>query len=640
MLDAMRNGAHSKIISTFLFGLLMLAAGGMAFMDVGGFFRNGTVGNNIAKIGREEISAQAFDNTVQRIARAQGMTAKQAYQYGLTGQILQQDINSRLLSQGAMKNDIYVGDAQVAEQINQMLAPALKGQPGADRHAVLQTLLRNQNMGEAELIGTIRNSMMSTILQAAIQSGTTTPPRQEALDIYRVQNESRTVQGFILTNESVKGVEDAKEETLKALYEAAKGAKYSIPETRKFTMAILGEDNVRASLKISDEDLKKEYDKNSVSYTAPEHRVVQQAVLDKEESAAKVVAAIKGGKGLKDAVQAVTSSSTAYLGEDNFVKAGLPKPVADATFDAKADQAVGPVKTPLGYHVLVVKKIIAPEVKSFESVREDLRKGLIQEKMGQQMQTTANTVDDRLAGGEDINKIAQELGLKVETIGPVGNGGATSDKHDALKDYGKDRAYILKTAFEMNEGETAPVLQLGDGRYAAIHMDKVDPLSFRPYEDVRAEIKKDWLAEQQASLNHDRAVRVQQDIAGGNKPLAAAASENGFSVVTFSGLKRTTPQPAIGEEAMSYIFDAVKGETISSPVPNGYLIGTVTSVDTPDPAKVSDADLKPVIEQLKKQSGQDVMMAYVRHLQDKLGVKVNRELLDRMYGLESGTTAE
>ncbi len=636
MLDALRHGAHSKIISTFLFSLLLLAAGGMAFMDVGGFFRNGISTNSIAKVGREDINMQAFDNSVQRIAHAQGMTPKQAYQYGLIAQILQQDINSRLLSQGAMKNGIYVGDAQVAEQINQILAPMMKGQPGADRRAVLQNVLRTQNMGEAELIGTIRNSMMSTILQAAIQTGTTTPSRQEALDLYRAKNETRAVEGFILTNDSVKGVEEAKDDTLKALYEAAKGTKYAVPETRKFTIAILNEDNVRSSLKISDEDLKKEYDKNSVSFAAPEHRVVQQAVLDKEDLATKVAEAVKSGKSLKDAVQSVTGKATAYMGEDNFVKAGLPKPVADATFDAKADQAIGPVKTPLGYHVLVVKKIIAPEIKSFDSVREDLRKDLIQEKMGQQMQNTANTVDDRLAGGEDINKIAKELGMKIETIGPVGNGGATPDKHDALKDYGKDRTYILKTAFEMNEGETAPVLQLSDGRYAAIHMDKVTPLSFRPFEDVRDDIKKSWLGDQQASMNHDRAVRVQQDVAGGKKTLAAVATENGFTITTFSGLKRDAPQANIGEEGMSYIFDAGKGETISSPVPSGYLIGTIKSVDIPDASKISDADLKPIMDNLKKESGQDMMMAYVRYLQDKLGVKVNRNLLDMMYGPEAG----
>jgi peptidyl-prolyl cis-trans isomerase D len=636
MLDAMRHGAHSKIISTFLFSLLLLAAGGMAFMDVGGFFRNGVSTNSIAKVGREDINIQAFDNSVQRIARAQGMTAKQAYQYGLIAQILQQDINSRLLSQGAMKNGIYVGDEQVAQQINEILAPAMKGQPGADRRAVLQNLLRTQNMGEAELIGTIRNSMMSTILQAAIQSGTTTPSRQEALDIYRAMNESRTVEGFILTDESVKGVEEAKDETLKALYEAAKGTKYAVPETRKFTLAILSEDNVRSSLKVSDEDLKKEYDKNSVSFTAPEHRIVQQAILDKEETAAKVAEAVKSGKNLKDAVQAVTGKATAYMGEDNLVKAGLTKQIADPAFEAKVDQAVGPIKTPLGYHVLVVKKIIAPEVKSFESVKEDLRKSLLQEKMGQQMQNTANTVDDRLAGGEDINKIASELGMKVETFGPIGAGGATADKHDALKDYAKDRAYILKTAFEMNDGETAPVMQLSDGRYAALHMDKITPLSFRPYEDVRDEIKKDWLGQQQASLNHDRAIRVQQAVASGNKTLAAAASENGFTVTTFSNLKQAAPQANIGPEGTSYIFDAAKGETISSPVPNGYLIGIIKSVDIPDAAKVSDADLKPILDKLKKDAGQDVMLAYVRHLQDKLGVKVNRNLLDMMYGPEAG----
>ena len=93
MLTAMRDGAHSKIIKFFLFGLLIMATGGMVFMDVGGFFRNGVGVNTIAKAGDESISSQEFDRAVQRVVSKQGMTAKQAYQFGLVEQILQQEIS-------------------------------------------------------------------------------------------------------------------------------------------------------------------------------------------------------------------------------------------------------------------------------------------------------------------------------------------------------------------------------------------------------------------------------------------------------------------------------------------------------------------------------------------------------------------
>jgi peptidyl-prolyl cis-trans isomerase D len=636
MLNAMRDGAYSTIIKFVFFGLLLMATGGMVFMDVGGFFRNGVGNNTVAKVAGQDISGPEFDQNVRRVLSRQGMAAKQAYDLGLIDRILGQEVNSMLLTQGALKNGIYISDDAVGKQINEMLAPAMKDRAGAKRKDVLRQLLQQQGMSEQDLIGTIRQSMTSTVLQAALQSGTTSVPRQEALDIYRVQNESRTVEGFFLPNNTVKGVPEANDAVLKAFYEAGKDSKYAIPETRMFTMAILGEDNVKSSINIPDEDLKKEYDRAAATYASPEQRVVQQAVADKEETAKQIMEAVKSGKSLKDASKAVTGKDTTYMGEQTYVKAGLTKAISDAAFAAAVDQPVGPVKTALGYHVLLVKKIIPADKKSFESVKEQIRKELVQTKLSQQMLNTANSIDDRLAAGDDLDKVAREMNLKIEKIGPVGREGATPDKHDAFKDYPKDRAYILKSAFEMNEGESAPVMQLSDGRYAAIHMDKIKPRTYQSFESVREELKKSWTADQQASLNHNRAAMAQQLIAGGQKTLPGLAAEMQVSVTTLKDLKHVGEPPQnIGKQGLDALFDAGLGETVMAPVPDGYLIGTIKAIENPDPSKVSDKDLKPIMDSLKKNSGDDIMMAYIKYLQDTLGVKVNRNLLNLMYGQES-----
>lgn len=638
MLNAMRDGAQSKIIKFFLFGFLVMAVGGMALMDVGGFFRNGVGTNSVAKIGSESISSLQFDQTLQRVLSQQGMQAREAYEFGMVDQILQGEINQRLLTQSAYEMGIYAGDATVAKQIASLIDPLVKSQPNAQRSDVLKTVLRAQGMTEQGLVDTLRRSMMNTVLQNTIQTSTAIPSRSEALKIYQIQNETRDVDGFILTDSSVKNVDDVQEEVLKAFYEAGKSSRHVIPETRSFTIAILSEKDLKADSALTDEALEKEYQKSIKSYTLPERREIVQAVLGTQADADKVLAAVRDNKQfLKDAVKAVTGKTTAYQDETLFAREGLVKAMADAAFNAKEGDVSGPVQTPLGWHVFIVQKTIPEAARPFAEVKDSIRKELSEGHLSQQLFDTANIVDDRLASGEDIAAIAKEMHMSLTQIGPVGADGSTQDKRDALKDFAKDREDILTTAFELSEGESAPVLELSDGRYAAIHMDTVNERSFKSYESVKDELKKLWTTDQQEAANMERAKKTQQEIAAGTKTLSAAAAELGAKIESFKGLKRTgEPSKALGQDAQNALFDAVDGETIVTRVENGYLIATVKATKLPDPAKVTDKDLEKLTGALEDAAGTEFMQAYLQHLQDKKKVRINRHLLSTMYGPESG----
>lgn len=636
MLTALRDGTHSKILKLVLFGLLLMGAFGMVLMDVGGFFRGGMGSTTIAKAGREKINYVAFDRSVQRILQQQGMSARDAYQFGFMDQILQAEIADRVLTQAAAKMGLMVSDDVVAKHINSIIDPAAK-QQGVDRKVIFDRVLQSQGMSEQMFVSTLRRSLMNSLLQTTVMTAAAAPSRQEAAALYSYQNETRDIDALIMPNSSVKDVQEAPDDVLKAFYEAGKSAKYSIPETRSFVIAVLDESNIKGKMQISDEDLKKEYDRSIKSFTAPERRTVQQAVLTTQDEADKVIAAAKEGKNLKDAVKYVTGKDAAYTGEQIYEQNGLVKDIADAAFGAESGQVLGPIKTPLGLHVLVVTKITPPETESFDKVKESIRKELASSRLSEELYSTSNAIDDRLAAGENIEDIAKDMGLKVQTIGPVRNDGSTPDDHDAMKEMEKDRAYILKSVFEMNEGETAPVMELSGGRYAAVRVDKVTPLSFRPYEDVKKEIAAGWLDEQRASVNRERMQKAQQAIESGEKTLGQIATELGGKTQNFNGLKRKGDAPkALGPEAVQSLFEGVKGESVMAEVPDGYMIGVVRDVAMPDPSQIAEKDLKALMDSTSRSQQEEFMQVYMQQLQKKIGVKVNRHLLDMLYGPESG----
>jgi peptidyl-prolyl cis-trans isomerase D len=638
MLTAMRDGANSKIIKFVLFGFLVMAVGGMAMADVGGFFTNGVGNNMVARAGKESISMTAFDQNLRRVLAQQGMQPREAYEFGLVDQVLQSQINQSLLTQAAIDMGIYAGDEQVAKQITSLIDPLVKSQgDGSSRADMLRRLLQAQGMGEQEFIASMRQTMMTTVLQSTVKNASAVATRAEALNMYLVQNETRKVEGFFLPDASVKDAPAASETVLKSFYDSAKSARYAIPETRSFTLAILTEDNVKSSMTISDADIEAEYKKSIASYTLPERRVIEQAVLNDEETAKQVAASVSDDKtSLKDAVKAVTGKTSSYQDATTLSRQGLVKDIADAAFTAEKGGLVQPIKTPLGWHVLVVKDILPESVKPLADVRDELKKDLMQDRLSAELYSAANTVDDRLAGGEDIAAIAKDLDLKVIQIGPVGVEGSTLNKQDALKDFEKDRNYILETAFELNEGESAPVLELADGRYAALHLDTVNARSFKPYEDVKGDIEQNWLRDQKASLNVERSRKIQQDIESGSKTLAAAASELAAKVENFASLKHSAEAPAnIGKAAYNEIFAASEGETIVTAVPGGFMVATIRSITLPDTAKVSDKDLEPILTQARRATEDEFLQAYVQYLNQTMKVRINRNLLNTMYGPES-----
>lgn len=98
MLIWMRDSAFAGFFKFFLLGMLLLAVGGMVFMDVGGFFTGNMGQNTVVKGGGVKISTVEFDRTVRRVLSAQGIGPQEAYRLGLINTILTSEVQSRLFT--------------------------------------------------------------------------------------------------------------------------------------------------------------------------------------------------------------------------------------------------------------------------------------------------------------------------------------------------------------------------------------------------------------------------------------------------------------------------------------------------------------------------------------------------------------
>jgi peptidyl-prolyl cis-trans isomerase D len=636
MLKHMRASANSGILKGIIFGMLTLGAVGLAFTSGNNFFRDGIAHDTtVASIGRVKIDARAFDQTVRRDLAQKSMDSRTAYQMGLINQLLEQQIAVNVMARGTQDLGINVGDDEVQKEIRRILQPAT-AQGLTLKEAAMQ-IMRAQGMSEAQFIEAVRGDTANQIVRGAFEAGTSVESRDEARDLSLYANEKRTVKVAFIPDAGVKDYKSPTDAVLKPFYEAGR-ERYAIPETRAFTVAVLT-DKALDKKPVSDEDLRQMYEDQKASLAQPEQRTLDQAILQTKDQADAVADAARKGKSLKDAVKEATGDTKAFTGTQSYQREGLSiKGLADAAFAAKKGDVVGPVQSPLGWHVAVVKDIAAPGTPTFESMKDRLRAAAENEHAGEALYTLSTQLDDDLAGGGSLDEAVKTYRLDTVKVGPVHQDGSTPDKNDGLQALAADSAAILKTAFGLSQDETSPVFGLSGGRYAVVHLDSVTPKSYKPFEEVKADLSKVWIADQQNVLNKDRVKDSLVGLKNGKLSLEQMAQSMGGSVKTMQldRFMQTPPQP-LTASAASTLFGAGKGAFMAQTVPGGMVVGTVESVTLPALASIPEEKIKGVQQISMNGMRESILQTYLNALRKKYSVRVNDALLKETYDKDTGT---
>jgi len=247
------------------------------------------------------------------------MGPNEAYQLGIINQILNSEIQMRLIAREARNLGINVSDKTVTQQISQIAAPLAQG--GTSKSDALKQVLRSQGISEGEFIEAIRQEMGNTLLRNALLSGAQGISKAEATALYKYQNEQRSFEGFILKASGITDISQPTDMNLQKFYESNK-QDFAIAETRSVTIATLKQEMLADKVEISDDELRDEYADRIDSYKKPERRELEQAILSTQGDAQDVLKKLESGKTLKKAVQNITGKSAGYIGVNKFEQNG------------------------------------------------------------------------------------------------------------------------------------------------------------------------------------------------------------------------------------------------------------------------------------------------------------------------------
>src|SRR5215475_4778375 len=106
-------------------------------------------------------------------------------------------------------------------------------------------------------------------------------------------------------------------------------------------------------------------------------RKFDQVIAPTKELAEQIVAAVRGGKPVQQAVDDAGNASVKLIPVDFTAKSAMPIPaLADPGFALSQGQATNPVQSPFGWHVLVLTGVQPARTVPFEEARPQIEAAL------------------------------------------------------------------------------------------------------------------------------------------------------------------------------------------------------------------------------------------------------------------------
>lgn len=620
MLNSMRGKGQSKVMWVIM-GLLMLGLTGFGIGGIGG----GNI-RSIGTVGDEPIEtntyARAYQNAAGRLNQQAGrtLTAAELENLGVQEQVLDAVVGQAALNNEAAMRGLSVGDETVRTTILQ--STQFQGLDGTfDRENYNFYLERQLGITASEFETLIRKENARSLVENTIVSGVSSDFTVPTTLMNFAQQE-RSFEWAALSEDNLgTPIATPNDEDLQAYYDAH-AANYLSPLTRNITYAWLNPTDLLDKVAVDEAEIRESYDLQADRFNKVEQRAVDRIIFPTPEDA-------QSARDRLDAQTATFSEIVAERGlEDADVDLGevsrgdLGTAVADLLFGATEPGVVGPVQSDLGPALFRINAVLAADSTPYEDVRDELRNELAGESARRLVSDRVTEIDDLLAGGADLEALAKDTEMTLNTI-------AYFDGSDAaIAGYDEFRA----AALDAQQGDFPEVLDLSDGGVFALRLDSIDQPKAIPLDEVREKVTADWRAEQLNTALKALAERLKPGLEKGGD-----LSIMGLNLTPVDGIKRNS---YLEQLPPTTVLEAYKLDTGGVTIVDGgdsVVLLRLTDITEFDPdLDGNDVVLERIKGQLDAQISIDMLSYYTDALQTKAGVQLNRAIISQINAQVTG----
>lgn len=609
-----------------------LALSMVAFWGIGGLSNTTRYSDEAVRVGDKTISPnqilQTFEQERQKLNGLAGgyISPKKAVEMGLADRVVEQQINALINEQVKESLGLIASNAAVQKYVEKN--PAFADALGQFDKNLFYAYLRQMKMSESELAEKLQNELAMQHLVYAVKS-IAYATEKSAKILYKYQNEKRDVSALLIESDKIQLKEKPTEEELKEYFEAYSD-QFISPEYRTFNVVRLTPEMMLDRVQVSDEEINAVYDEQKNQYMTPEKRAVSQMRFETEEAARSTLQGLTAENFARTAVDKLgqTSEQTDF---GYIVREELLEELVEPVFTASRNQIIGPVQSPLGWHVLLVRDIQAAKTLPEKEIRAKIKASLAQEKTYDTMYETVKQIEDILGAGDSLERVSQQLNLPLLTVERVDVSGTLADGQKVSEDLNNQE--MLQSIFTIQKGDTTPLIENGTG-YLVAQLTDIIPVSQKEFNTVRPELVRLWTQEKQKEQQNQIAEQILERTQKGSS-LSAQGVFGNFKIIQAKNIDRNNLQD-LPAEATDDVFMQKTGEKNAAmiPVADGILIAVTDRVTYPE-LNQDSAEYQQVKASLKDSIGNELVSDIVSSYADTFGVSVNEGEIKKAFSVYS-----
>jgi len=555
MLAQLRSFAKSPLVIVLL-GVLMLS---LLLWGVRDVFQNLNAGDAVIQAGGRTIGEarfrQMFEDQLKSYSQQSGqqISVPDAMKAGFDRQFSDALATDEAFAAYLSRTGLRPSDALVVDEIRK--APRFFNPVSGvfDKDAYMKFVTQQLNMTPPEFENILRTELAQAQFVAGVSAGLRAPRLYDAL-VAAAELEGRTFSYFVLPPTAVPPPAPPTEAQM---IDFLKENGRKLPEARALSIIRFSAAEAGAALPVDAAAVQKRFDFEKDSLSTPEKRSLIDIPAKDAATAAAVSARLKHGEDPYAVAKSLGVSPVPYT---DVPKTAIADPAAaEAAFTLPAGAISGPIKGTLGYSVVKVTSASPGHVATLEENRDkieaEVRKSAGQTKINQ----AVKAYEDARSGGANFAQAAQKLGLTIITAPPLTAQGMTLQNQRfpiAPK--------LLQAAFTLQPGADSDIVDLGQGDYAVVRLDKVLPPAPPPLDQVRPEVIKYMEGRDLQTRLQAKATTLADQIKKG-QPIAAVAATVGATVGHGVGIERAEGGQTFSRQLVAQVFGAKVGDVVVGP---------------------------------------------------------------------------
>lgn len=627
MLTLMRRHAKSWFIKIAL-GLIAIV---FTFWGVGSYSER--TANRVALVNGEMVTLAQYRETYTNLINQARQTFGEALnddlvkRLKLREQAVERLVNQEVALQAAESAGVYIGDEIVLTLIQTDPAFRENDRFSATRYA---RVLGANNLSPQAYEATTRRAMAMERITGRLDLLSRVSDA-EALAFYHWQRDEIRISYVSFEPSSFEGRVEPTEEDLTKFFEANKEA-YRIPEKIVLEYLAFEPKNFLDQVRVDPAQINEIYEMTADTYLQPERIKIRDILLPlsdnaPDEEVAKVKAqaeellakALDGGDfkllAIQYAPDAEQPEEVDWMSRDQ-----LDPVLAEAAFGLAQGKLGGPLRTTVGYHVFKVEDKQLARQKTFEEVKPEIEA----EQKAKQAKRLALEAAESAYGlsidAQNMAELAKQLKMEAKTTEPFDRQTPPAGTLGDTK--------LVESAFELNQGEFGPAVELADGFYL-IRVEKRLPSHLPEFKAVADKIKADYIQEE--AKKKARAA-AEEFLAKAKKDGWGEATKGaGFQVQLPPAFTRNSPVKDLGYD--SQLNEAAFRLTPKKPLPEKIQeVGSKFAVIHFEDRLKADEEVfeknkKDLIQAIRNQRRSELTEAWMNDIRARADVEIDPEAI-------------